>query len=143
MSALAGCRVHRLVADVAVVAGESVLLVKYRDVGRYDGQRGWFLPDDFLNHLEHPDAAAARILSEQVGVSAKVGLDHVESFGDGAWHLIFHYRASLAKPAPIAAGNNVAAAEWFSLDALPPDSEMAHEGWGREVLRAMGRVPAQ
>lgn len=40
--------VHKLIADVAVLAGERVLLVKYRDVSAYDGQGGWFLPDDAL-----------------------------------------------------------------------------------------------
>ena len=132
---------HKLVADVAVLAGDSVLLVRYRDVSRYDGQSGWFLPDDFLDHLEHPEAGAARILSEQAGLSTTVRLDHIESFGDGAWHLIFHYRAGLAGPVPITAGQNVAAAEWFPLDGLPPDSEMGHEGWGRQTLQAMGTIP--
>jgi hypothetical protein len=32
------------------------------------------------------------------------------------------------------AGANVAAAEWFPLDALPPDAEQAHEGWAGDVL---------
>jgi ADP-ribose pyrophosphatase YjhB (NUDIX family) len=128
------------VADVAVLAGDRVLLVKYQDVSRYDGQRGWFLPDDHIEHLEHPDAAAARILSEQTGLSSPVELDHIESFGDGAWHLIFHYRTRLEGPIPVTTGANVAAAEWFPLSGLPADSDMAHQGWGREVLVAMGRA---
>lgn len=61
------CGVHRLVADVCVLAGERVLLVRYKDVRRYDNQRGWFLPDDYLAHLEHPEDAAMRILQEQAG----------------------------------------------------------------------------
>jgi hypothetical protein len=66
------CTVHKLIADVAVFAEGRVLLVKYRDTGRYDGQEGWFLPDDFLEHLEHPDDASRRILDEQIGVAASV-----------------------------------------------------------------------
>src|SRR5437762_12225115 len=89
-----GCTVHKLVADIALFSGRRVLLVKYRDVARYDGQRGWFLPDDFLVHEEHPQDAAKRIAREQTGVELEdARLSHIESFGNGAWHLIFHYRA--------------------------------------------------
>ena len=38
----------KVVADVAVRARDSVLLVRYEDVSKYDGERGWFLPDDYL-----------------------------------------------------------------------------------------------
>src|SRR5438309_2580077 len=94
-----GCTVHKLVADIALFSGRRVLLVKYRDVARYDGQRGWFLPDDFLVHEEHPQDAAKRIAREQTGVELEdARLSHIESFGNGAWHLIFHYRADLPTP---------------------------------------------
>ena len=54
------CKVHRLVADVALFARNRVLLVKYKDVSLYDGQRGWFLPDDFLRFgVEFADGAKA------------------------------------------------------------------------------------
>jgi len=52
------CTVHKLVADVAVLADRQVLLVRYQDTRNYDGQRGWFLPDDYLMFVEHPDEAA-------------------------------------------------------------------------------------
>lgn len=91
------CAVHKLVADLGIFAGRRVLPVKYRDVARYDGQRGAFLPDDFLGHQAHPQEAAKRIAKEQAGLALRtVRLGHIESFGDGAWHLIFHYRADLA-----------------------------------------------
>ncbi len=64
------CPHHKLVADVAVVAGDRVLIVRYKDVSRYDGQKGWFLPDDHLGHGEHPDRAAERILREQVEITS-------------------------------------------------------------------------
>jgi ADP-ribose pyrophosphatase YjhB (NUDIX family) len=128
------CRVHKLIADVAVLSGDRVLLVRYRDVSSYDGQHGWFMPDDALQHLEHPDTAAARILRTQLGLAVDVRLSHVESFGDGSWHLVFHYRADLEPSAAVTPGENVAEAEWFGLDALPDRSEMAHEGWGLDVL---------
>ena len=128
----------RLVADVAMLAGHRVGLVRYRDVSRYDGQRGWFLPDDLLNESEHPDDAARRILRDQVGVDApSIRLSHVESFGNGRWHLIFHYEARMDAEPALIPGANVAAAEWFELDALPPAAEQAHDGWAGETL---GRV---
>ena len=121
-------------ADVAVVADGRVLLVRYRDVSRYEGQRGWFLPDDYLADGEHPDAAARRILREQAGLELDPALGEIESLADGAWHLIFHYQAAAAAPAAVRPGANVAAAEWFPLGALPPDAEQAHEGWAGDVL---------
>src|SRR6058998_4295066 len=78
------CTVHKLVADIAVLADRQVLLVRYKDTRSYDGQQGWFLPDDYLMFVEHPDEAAARILREQVGMAApRITLDHIESFGGG------------------------------------------------------------
>lgn len=134
----ADCQVHRLVADVALFSNDRVLFVKYKDVTRYDGQRGWFLPDDFLIHAEHPDEAAKRIAKEQAGIDLEgVRLNHVESFGNGAWHLIFHYRADVtgrAKPVP---GANVSSLEWFDRSNLPPRSDCAHHGWAIDVLEAM------
>jgi ADP-ribose pyrophosphatase YjhB (NUDIX family) len=124
----------KLVADIAVVADRRVLLVRYEDVSRYDGQRGWFLPDDYLAHGEHPDAAARRVPLEQAGLQLEPALAEIESLANGAWHLIFHYRAAAAAPDAVRPRGNVAAAKWFPLDALPPDDEQAHDGWAREVL---------
>src|SRR5439155_24451364 len=89
---------------------------------------------------EHPDEAAARILREQVGMTApRITLDHVRSFGGGttAWHLIFHYKATLRDTLPVTVGPNVLAAQWFPLNGLPVVAEMAHEGWARDVLQRM------
>jgi ADP-ribose pyrophosphatase YjhB (NUDIX family) len=125
----------KLVADVSLFAGGQVLLVKYEDTSRYDGQRGWFLPDDYLADVEHPRDTAARIVREQTGFDPQdLELADIESFGNGAWHLIFHFRASLPGAIPPENGDNVAAAEWFLLDALPPAEDVAHHGWALEVL---------
>jgi ADP-ribose pyrophosphatase YjhB (NUDIX family) len=132
------CRDHKLVADVAVLASGQVLLVKYRDVSRYDGQRGWFLPDDYLEHREHPADGAKRIVREQTGLAdAGAELAHIESFGNGAWHLIFHFRVEVREPFDVEPRGNVAAAQWFPLDSLPPPDELAHEGWAADVLAEM------
>lgn len=136
------CREHRLVADVAVVADRRVLFVKYADVRGYDGQTGWFLPDDHLRHAEHPDDAARRILKEQTALpSYGVDLRYIESFdGDGSpWHLIFHYVTRLDRVLPVAPTGNVAAAEWFSVDGLPSRDDLAHGGWAADVLAEIRR----
>jgi ADP-ribose pyrophosphatase YjhB (NUDIX family) len=134
-----GCQVHKLVADVSVFAGSQVLLARYRDTSGYDGEGGWFLPDDYLRHGEHPEAAAQRILKDQADLQAtELELSHIESFeGHGAWHLIFHYTCKLVSPSPPAAGRNVAAIEWFPLDGLPSPEAVAHGGWALEVIEAI------
>lgn len=129
---------HKLVADVAAIGDGKVLLAKYKETTKYDGQRGWFLPDDYLNFEEHPKDAAERILREQAGIAAKVeALTQIESFAggrEGAWHLIFHYRVDVPKPGRLVAGANVAEARWFPLDKLPPKKDVAHGGWALDVL---------
>lgn len=129
------CGVHKLVADIALLSEGNVLLVRYKDTSKYDGQRGWFLPDDFLNHLEHPEEAAKRVLREQTGLTVpELQLGFIESFGNGWWHLAFHYRAQLRQAPAFNPGENIAAMDWFPLDRLPAPEEMAHHGWGLEVL---------
>jgi len=125
----------KLVADVAAIAGDHVLLVRYRDTSRYDGEAGWFLPDDFLARLEHPDHAARRILREQAGIEPdELRLAEIESFNGDAWHLVFHYVAGLSQTVDVRPEGNVAEAQWFALDELPDSAETAHHGWALDVL---------
>ena len=107
------CNVHSLICDVAVLAEGSVLMVKYEDLAKYDGEAGWFLPDDVLRELEHPTRAAARILKEQLGLE----VDDEPRLG-----LIESLR-----------GNN----------ALPPRAEVAHNGWSLNVLKNMVGGPVR
>ncbi len=134
------CRVHSLIADVAVLADGRVLLVKYTDVNKYDHQGGWFLPDDGLRHLEHPEAGARRILRKQLGLTVRrPSLDHIESFrgNDGSWHLAFHYKVEFHTGPSIHPPGELLAAEWFDLEKLPEKSEVAHHGWALTVIRKM------
>lgn len=125
----------KLIADVAVTRDRSVLMVKYRVMP--DRQAGWFLPNDLLQYLEHPDAAASRILAVQLGLADTApALKTIDSFkgNDGSWHLAFHYLCVLpaaASPAPAAELSEWA---WFGLDALPKKSEIAHGGWYAGVV---------
>jgi len=132
-----GCQVHKLVADVCLTAESKVLMVRYEDTSGYDGEQGWFLPDDYLRHSEHPEQAARRILAEQTGHSAEdLRLNHIESFeGNGYWHLIIHYAGTLAQATKPVAGHNVKAIEWFALNRLPEADEVAHGGWALETVR--------
>jgi len=134
------CRAHSLIADVAVLSGGRVLLVKYTDVNKYDHQAGWFLPDDGLRHLEHPEAGARRILREQLGLTVRRPvLGHIESFrgNDGSWHLAFHHKVAVDTTLPIRPSEDLLAAEWFELSKLPPKSEVAHRGWALSVIRKL------
>jgi ADP-ribose pyrophosphatase YjhB (NUDIX family) len=139
------CRVHKLVADLTLVAEGRVALVRYRDVSRYDGQRGWFLPDDHLQHGEDPAAGTARIARDQLGLAVEPArLATVESFANGAWHLIFHYLLQLDRAPELVPGPNLVEARWFEPERLPPREDMAHDGWAADVLKEVlaGRGPA-
>src|SRR5215467_6887971 len=128
------CAKHTLVAHIAPLHHSSALLVKYK-VGP-DGQQGWFLPNDDLHHLEHPDHAAKRILLEQVGIeNATLKLAEIESFvgNNQTWHLIFDYLA-FPRTMKVSTGPTVAEAKWYEIEQLPSSEEFAHHGWGRAVL---------
>ena len=128
------CNQHTLVSHIAVLHHSSALLVKYRPAP--DGQSGWFLPNDGIRHLEHPESAAKRILKEQVGIDdSTLKLVEVESFSgdDETWHLIFDY-LSFPRTMKISTGPMVSEAKWFEIDQLPQAQDFAHHGWGRAVL---------
>ncbi|HVS07149.1 MAG TPA: NUDIX domain-containing protein [Candidatus Dormibacteraeota bacterium] len=133
----------KLVADVALFSGDRVLLVKYKDTYKYDQQAGWFLPDDYLRRLEHPEDAALRILKDQVGLdTVRIDLRLIESFeGNKAWHLVFHFAATLRDGSAPTAGTNTAAMGWFSVDHLPDRADIAHEGWALDVLASLAKPP--
>ncbi len=130
------CKTHTIVSHVAVLHHTSALLVKYRDSEAVDGQTGWFLPNDGLRHVEHPEIGAKRILKEQLGIeNASLKLVDIESFiGDNkSWHLIFDFLA-FPTSKDVSKGNGIAEAQWFEIEKLPPTQEFAHHGWGRGLL---------
>ncbi len=131
------CTLHSLIADVALLVDGKVLLVRYKDVNKYDHQQGWFLPDDVIKLHEHPDRAAKRIVKEQLGYSLpNARLSHVESFvgDDGTWHIPFHYFAEVGEAPRLKPSEDLAAAEWFDLTKLPLASQVSHHGWALGVL---------
>ncbi len=127
----------KLVADIALLFQNKVLLVKYTDTNKYDHQKGWFLPDDLINFDEHPEDAAKRIAKDQLSITIEnPRLGFMESFigGDKSWHLIFHYVSELENIPDMSPNDNITKAEWFSLNSLPDDKEIAHHGWARYIL---------
>lgn len=137
------CNTHNLVVQVAPLHHSSALLVKYRISP--DNQQGWFLPNDALHHLEHPEQAASRILKEQAGINdATLKLAEIESFmgNNQTWHLVFDYLA-FARTMSTTLGNSVAELRWFEIDKLPPADDFAHHGWGRNVLVKHALAKAQ
>ncbi len=127
----------RLVLDIAVFLKGKVLLVRYKDTNKYDHQSGWFLPDDYFADGEHPDDTAQRILKEQLGFERGSSvIDHFESFigDDKSWHLVFHYKLYLDSQPELKLSNDIDKCEWFSVDSLPDDSEIAHRGRARYVI---------
>ena len=137
------CNTHTLVAHVAALHHSSALLVKYRISP--DSQQGWFLPNDDLHHLEHPEQAARRILKEQTGIDeATLKLAEIESFmgNNQTWHLIFDYLA-FTRTMNTSPGNAVAELKWFEIDKLPPPEDFAHHGWGRTLLVKHALAKAQ
>jgi ADP-ribose pyrophosphatase YjhB (NUDIX family) len=140
------CNVHSLICDVAMLVDGSVLLVRYADLAKYDGEGGWFLPDDVLRFLEHPTRAAQRIAQGQLGLELdEVSLGLIESFrgNDESWHMSFHHKAELPARPELRPAADVAVAEWFPLDELPPRAEVAHHGWALSVLKRMVGAPAR
>jgi ADP-ribose pyrophosphatase YjhB (NUDIX family) len=129
---------YSLIVDVAVLANDRTLLLRYKDPESYDGQGGWFIPDDDIKYLEHPDDAAKRLVKDQLGLrNLQLVLDHMESFAgnNGTWHLVFHYKITLNAEPVLQLGENVAVAQWFDLHALPNTDEVAHHGWALGTLK--------
>jgi len=134
------CPKHTLVSHVAVLHHNSALLVKYREMP--DSQSGWFLPNDGLRHVEHPEEGAKRILRDQLGIRpSTLKLGQIESFvgNDKSWHLVFDYLA-FPLSMKISLGPNVKEALWFEIDKLPPASEFAHHGWGHSTLLKLSKT---
>lgn len=130
----------KLIVTVSVVADDRVLMVE--PAAEQDGETGWFLPDDLINELEHPEHAAHRVLGDGLGLAGvDVALSHMESFtgGDGAWHLAFHYVARFDDEPDLVLSKRFATAEWFGGDALPTRDEVAHHGWALGVIRKVLR----
>ena len=126
----------KLIATAALMSGDGVAYVHFDKSP--DSEAGWFLPNDLLKNLEGPYAAARRIAKEQAGVDVKdLHLVDVDSFvgNDGTWHIAFHFRGDIANRALAKAGQGIPRMQWFSVNALPPESQVAHKGWYNGIVQ--------
>lgn len=128
-----------LLADVCLVAGDRVLLLRYGATAAVpDHQPGWYLPVGELAMHEPPDQAAVRLLFEQTGVeSSGPFLSHVESQkGSGTeWRLNFHYVVQVATEPRLETGSGVTEACWFDLTNLPPRADVSNRGWALTTIK--------
>jgi ADP-ribose pyrophosphatase YjhB (NUDIX family) len=127
----------KLVVDVALVHGGRVLLTRYANPERFDGQSGLFLPNDLLLDREDPDDAVRRVLRDQLGVDdGTIQLAFAESFTgmDRTWHLALHFRAAFDEEPLIRQAWHLAEPQWFALNGLPPRGDVAHGGWALKTL---------
>lgn len=130
----------KIIADVTLFSGDSVLLVKYKDKNKYDHQSGWFLPDDLIQEFEHPEMAAVRILFEQLKLAnINPVLDHIESFKgkDSTWHLVFHYKAAVNEFPDVEPSESIEEYDWFNINQLPDKKEVAHNGWALYTIKVI------
>lgn len=90
----------------------------------------WDIPGGFLEAGEHPEAGARRELLEETGLEIHLnGLlgVYMDSYGaEGYFTLNFYYLAEIISGTPHAT-DDVAALEWFGMDALPHEFAFEHE----------------
>jgi ADP-ribose pyrophosphatase YjhB (NUDIX family) len=121
-----------LVRDLA--AGR-VLLVEYTADGTPNAKRaGLWLPAPELEHGEHPEDCAKRVLSSLGVNGADLSLAGVDSFVTKDWHVLFQYVADVAPGTHVAPDERYARAEWFSVSELPAGKAFAHGDWERKLV---------
>lgn len=125
------------ICDVVVFREGRVAMIDY--IRGPDEQVGWYLPNDILNDLEHPDDAAQRIVKDNLGQDCiELGLVDIDSFSgrDGSWHLAFHY-ACKVKDDVSALPEGISSLKWFDPEQLPARETVAHHGWYLSVLQSV------
>lgn len=124
----------KIIVNVAPRSGTRTVLVRYR--ARPDQQTGWFVPHAELAASTHPEAAAAAVLQRQLGLSAaKLQIKSVDSFTgkDRSWHLPMTFAADVST-IELVLGPDVLEARWFDRTELPSRRDVAHGGWGLDLL---------
>lgn len=120
-------------ADVLFFCGETekkLLLIRR---GGFPYRGWWALPGGFCNPGESPEAAAARELLEETGVSA-AGLSLLGAFGEGGrdprgWTVTCAYLAAGAVLPSVSAADDAADAKWFSAEREKLSSDTEKTLW--------------
>lgn len=115
----------RMVAKVAYLRGDEVLLVKPR-VGFFAGT--WNLPGGYVDHGEHPERSVRRETREEVGVRGDVvklcGVDSSLLAGKGLHFVMFLYQGTLQGEEFSPEPEEIEEVRWFplqkALDVMPP-----------------------
>lgn len=100
--------------------GGRILLVKRAPGATRAGL--WSIPAGYVDYGEDVRAGAARELLEETGLEADVGAPVwvATNFHDAAKVTVGIWFAGTVTGGRLQAGDDAAAAEWFSLDELPP-----------------------
>jgi 8-oxo-dGTP diphosphatase len=131
----------KVAVGALVSDGERVLLVRRGAVPRLGF---WALPAGFMDSDELPEEAAAREITEETGVQARIGeLRRVTTLG--GWEerrgLLLLYWAE-ATEGTIQAGDDVTEAAWFAAGEIPWD-ELAFESTAEFLAEWLAERSAQ
>jgi 8-oxo-dGTP diphosphatase len=114
----------------AVAAGAVKLLLIKRKNEPFKGQ--WAIPGGFIGIDEELDDAVARELAEETGLTG-VALEQMQTFGKcgrdprGRQITVVYIGVITEWPARIKAGDDAQQAQWFDINALPPDIAFDHD----------------
>jgi len=115
-----------LAVDVVILRCNPVsngleLLLIQRDKAPFEGR--WALPGGHVDLNEALDAAAARELAEETGVTraalTQVGIFDAPGRDPRGWYISVAYKATVPANTEAVAGDDARAVAWFSVNALP------------------------
>ena len=130
-----------LTADIVLISGNEVLLVRRKN----DPYRGsWCFPGGFIELDEKVEDGALRELMEETGVTG-VRVEQFGAYGDpgrdprGRTVAVVYWARIMTRP-EIKAGDDAAAAGWFSLSQLPPLA-FDHGRIAQDIIRRLRGMP--
>lgn len=122
-------QLRHVVVDALLIQNNQVLLTRRADRLRAGGK--WAIPGGFMDRDETTLEAVMREVLEETGYTCEVQslltvLDKPERRGDDRQNVSFVFVAKAITKVQ-EPDDEVTAVEWFALDALPPESEMAFD----------------
>ena len=121
----------KLVTYLLLKQDAKVYLVQYRDSPN-PKRSGWWIPAPELQHGEHPEDCATRIVNSLGITDAKPELHGIDSFVTKDWHMLFLYTAETNQQPAISPEYEVG--EWFALTNLPEAKDFAHGNWEKDLV---------